>query len=236
MSAISAQGFESNPPTGSPPGSGSESALAQARAETSALLHEVDHRVKNNLQLISSLILLQSRRVESPVAREALRGVLERVSAIAIVHRRLFEANDLQRFDVAQFIHDLVKDLMAVSGRDDLQVALDLQRADIPAARAASVALILNELVSNAIRHAYPQGQAGALEIVARRRNGDVEIIVCDRGVGLANPARPVRGFGLTITDLLCKQLSADCSFTDAEPGVRASVRLPIDPADPHAP
>lgn len=205
--------------------------LAQARAEARALLHEVDHRVKNNLQLICSLILLQSRRIEDGPARDALRGVLERVTAISIVHRRLFQNEDIERFDIAQFVRDLVDDLIAVSGRDDIEVRLDLERIDVPAAQAAPLALIANELVANALRHAFPESRAGVLVVSVRRLNGDFEIAVCDDGVGLADPAKPQRGFGLTIADLLCKQLNADCSFADGEPGVRATVRLPIDPS-----
>ncbi|MCC7266830.1 MAG: sensor histidine kinase [Caulobacteraceae bacterium] len=214
---------------GSDGGAGSDSAaLIRARSETRALLHEVDHRVKNNLQLISSLILLQARRVESQAAREALRGVLERVNAISIVHRRLFQATDMERFDLAQFVRDLVEDMTAVDGRH-IEVKLDLLRIDIPAARAASVALVVNELVSNAFRHAYPNGE-GAVEILVRRVEGAPEIVVCDHGGGLADPETPPRGFGLTIADLLCRQLSANCSFADSEPGVRATVRLPVEP------
>lgn len=201
--------------------------MIQAQSHARALLHEVDHRVKNNLQLISSLILLQARRVQDPAAREALRGVLERVNAIAVVHRRLFQAGDMERFDLAQFVRDLVEDLTAVDRRA-IKVTLDMRRIDIPAAQAASVALVVNELVSNAMRHAYPGG-AGLIEILVRRADGTPEIIVCDHGVGLADPASPPRGFGLTIAELLCKQLGAKCSFADSEPGVRATVRLPIE-------
>lgn len=203
--------------------------MAQARAEALALLHEVDHRVKNNLQLISSLILLQARRVENPDAREALRSVLERVNAISIVHRRLFQTADMQRFDLAQFVGDLVEDVTLSGERADIQVSLDMQRIDIRAAQAASVALIVNELVSNALRHAYPQGR-GVVDIAVRRAGEASEIVVVDHGVGLAVPTAPSRGFGLTIADLLCKQLKAECSFTDSEPGVRATVRLPMEP------
>lgn len=205
--------------------------LLQARAEARALLHEVDHRVKNNLQLICSLIHLQSRRIEDDSAREALRSVLERVTAISIVHRRLFQNEDIERFDIAQFVRDLVDDLIAVSGREDIEVRLDLERIDVPAAQAAPLALIVNELVANAVRHAFPEGRAGVLSIQVRRLNGDFEIEVCDDGIGLPDPTAPQRGFGLTIADLLCRQLTADCSFTDGEPGVRAKVRLPIDPS-----
>ena len=200
----------------------------RSQAEVRALLHEVDHRVKNNLQLISSLILLQARRAQDPSARDALRSVLERVNAISVVHRRLFQAGDMERFDLAQFVRDLVADVTA-TGPDTIDLRLDVRRIDIQAAQAAPVALVVNELLSNALRHAYPD-RRGVVEIVVRRIEGAPVIIVCDRGVGLPDPTSPPRGFGLTLADLLCRQLNAECSFTDLEPGVRATVRLPVEP------
>lgn len=213
------------------PDGGSESdsaALVRSQAEARALLHEVDHRVKNNLQLISSLILLQARRTQDPGARDALRSVLERVNAISVVHRRLFQAEDMERFDLAQFVRDLVDDLVS-TGPGAIDLRLDVHRIDIRAAQAAPVALVVNELLSNALRHAYPDGR-GVVEIVVRRIERAPEIVVCDHGVGLPDPPVPARGFGLTLADLLCRQLSAECSFADSEPGVRATVRLPIEP------
>ena len=184
--------------------------------------------MKNNLQLISSLILLQARRVESADARAALRSVLERVNAISVVHRRLFQAEDMERFDLAQFVRDLVEDIQSV-GDGKIEIALRLRRIDIRAAQAAALALVVNELICNAVRHAYPDGE-GLVEIAVRPDGGVHEIIVADRGIGLPNPTAPTKGFGLTLSNLLCKQLGAECSFADGEPGVRATVRLPIEP------
>src|SRR3954471_16875854 len=92
-----------------------------SRESAATLLAEVDHRVKNNLQLIASMILLQCRRTEDEAARAALKSVLERVNAVATVHRRLFQG-DPHRFDVADFLRDLTGDLAASAGRDDLQI------------------------------------------------------------------------------------------------------------------
>lgn len=206
-------------------------AVERALAQKTALLHEVDHRVKNNLQLISSLLLLQSRRIQDPAAQAALRSMLERVSAIATVHRRLFQSEDVERFDVALFIRDLVDDLTGGAGHADLDVALDLERVEIPAAKAAPLALIVNELLSNAIRHAFAGRGPGRIGVTLRRRNGCFEIVIEDDGVGLGAAAPPPKGFGLTIVDLLGRQLNARCEFADAQPGVRAAVTMPVDAA-----
>jgi PAS domain S-box-containing protein len=202
--------------------------VERALAQKTTLLHEVDHRVKNNLQLISSLLLLQSRRIEDETARLAVRGMLDRVSAVATVHRRLFQNDEIARFDVAEFMRDLVADLVGAAGRRDLTVHLDLERIEVPSSQAAPLALLLNELLTNVIRHAYRPGEGGPIYARLTRDHGDFVIEVSDRGRGLPDPEAPPRGFGLTIVQLLSEQLRAQTRFADAQPGLRATVRTPL--------
>ncbi len=201
--------------------------LQHALEQKTALLHEVDHRVKNNLQLISSLLLLQARRTPDPTVRSALRGMLERVNAVATVHRRLFQSEDVERFDVAAFIRDLVSDAIGSSGRSDITADLDLERVDVPADKAAPLALLFSELLANAIRHAFPDGRAGVIKVSVRRENGHFRIEIADDGVGVATD-EPRPGFGQTIIRLLCEQLRAECETADALPGLRTVIRLPV--------
>lgn len=201
--------------------------LQQALDQKTALLHEVEHRVKNNLQLISSLLLMQARRAPDPAVRLALQGMLERVNAIATVHRRLFQSDDVERFDVAAFIRDLVSDTVGACGRDDIKTTLNLERIDVPAAKAAPLALLFSELLGNALRHAFPDGRAGEISISAVRENGHFRIEIADDGVGIeTEDVRP--GFGQTIIQLLCEQLRAECETINANPGVRTVIRLPV--------
>ena len=203
--------------------------LEQALEQKTALLHEVDHRVKNNLQLISSLLLLQSRRIEDPGARMALGGMLERVSAIATVHRRLFHSDDIERFDVAEFVRDLAGDVAASASREGIEIRLDLEPVAVPASHAAPMALVVNELLGNAVKHAFPGERTGAILISIHRRDGHFDIAVADNGVGMANgPGHGASGFGGTIVQLLCQQLRAKMHVEDAQPGVRAVVTLPV--------
>lgn len=188
------------------------------------VLHEVDHRVKNNLQLIASLILLQSRRAEDEAARAALKTVLGRVTAVATVHRRLFQGDPL-RFEVADFVRDLAGDLAAAAGRDDLQLTLDLQPVSIAASAAAPFALVINELLGNALRHAFPPGQAGRVSVTLTNGGEDCRLTVTDGGLGLRDQPP---GFGLSVVKLLCQQLHAELEIADAGPGVRATVVVPV--------
>lgn len=200
-------------------------ALQTALDQKTVLLHEVDHRVKNNLQLISSLILLQSRRIADPETRASMRSMLNRVSALAIVHRNLFQADDVASFDVSAFIRDITADLADSAGRDDVRVELDLEPVVISASRAAAVALVVNELATNALKHAFPD-RGGRIKVSARAVSGTVTLEIEDDGVGRRQPNEPV-GFGLSLIELLAKQLSARVESEDALPGVRVRIVLP---------
>lgn len=202
--------------------------VERALAQKTSLLHEVDHRVKNNLQLISSLLLLQSRRTESEATRAALRRVLERVTAVATVHRRLFQGETIDRFDFAEFVADLVHDLTGAAPRPNVQVVLDLEPVDVGASQAAPLALILSELLTNALRHAHPASRGGAVRVGLAPLGGGFELRVEDDGVGAPDLQRPAHGFGLTIAHLLAQQLRADIKLEDARPGLRATVRCPV--------
>jgi two-component sensor histidine kinase len=204
-------------------------ALEEALAQKNALLHEVDHRVKNNLQLIASLILLQSRRTADEASRQALKAVLERVTAVATVHRRLFQDDPL-RFDVADFVRDLTGDLAAAAGRDDLEIRLELDDVALPAASAAAFALVINELLGNALKHAFPAGRGGRIAVSLTNLGTAFVLTVADDGVGMGG--RPP-AFGSTIVKLLCQQLHADLDIADAQPGVRTTVTIPMTPTAP---
>ena len=212
----------------------SAEALVKARTEEvqaaldqkTALLHEMDHRVKNNLQLIASLIQLQARRVLDVEARGAMQSMLGRVSALATVHRNLFQADDLAAFEVSAFVRDIAKDLVDATGRDDVRLEFDLTEVVIPASRAAPVALIVNELVTNALKHGFPD-RGGRIALAVMRRDDDFVIEIGDDGVGDGHPGAETPGFGLSLVELLSKQLSAGIDRESAGQGVKLRITVP---------
>jgi two-component sensor histidine kinase len=204
--------------------------LQRALAQKTALLHEIDHRVKNNLQLVSSLLQLQARRADDPAVRQALRAAQTRVNAVAIVHRRLFQGEDAQAFDVAAFLRDMVDDVLGASGRSDIRARLDLQPADLPTAQAAPLALLVSELLTNTILHAFPGGTGGVVSVTLANDGERLRIEIADDGVGVATTGVSP-GIGQTIVGHLCDQLRAEFRSTDACPGVRTVLRLPLNGA-----
>jgi predicted ATPase/two-component sensor histidine kinase len=158
-------------------------------AEKDALLHEVHHRVKNNLQLISSLLNLQAERVEDKAVAELFADSRNRVRSMAMVHENLYRAGNFARISMTLHVKTLCGHLARVydMGRlgVDMQIAVDDIQLDMN--RAVSCGLIINELVSNALKHAFPHQRGGVLHIDLRAIDGyRCELRVSDNGVGLA--------------------------------------------------
>ncbi|HEX2561721.1 sensor histidine kinase, partial [Phenylobacterium sp.] len=139
----------------------------------------------------------------------------------------LFQGEAIDRFDFAEFVRDLVGDLTGAAGVQGLDVRLDVEPVEVGASQAAPLALILSELVTNALRHAHPDGGPATLHIGLTRSERSFEMVVEDDGVGRPGEA-PVAGFGLTIASLLAQQLRAEICLEDAEPGLKATVRCPV--------
>lgn len=203
--------------------------LRAALSQKTVLLHEVDHRVKNNLQMVAALISIQARRITDPAIKETLRAMLARIEALSTVHRRLYQADDISRFDVAGFAGDLVTDLIGATGRDDIQVGLDLQSVEVPADKAAPVALMINELVTNALKHAFVDGRGGTINLSVKRLDGDLRVEIADDGVGLPGGEIGPSSFGRNLVRSLARQLDARASWHDAEPGTRVEIELAIE-------
>lgn len=207
--------------------------LKAALDQRTALVHELDHRVKNNLQLISSLMLMQARHSADPAVKEALNAMTQRLNAVATVHRRLFQTEDIERFDLAEFVRDLVADLAGAAARPQLAFRCDLAPVKVTAAKAASLALLINELITNVLRHAFPDDRAGEVSITIIENNAELWIEILDNGVGMGGhdgmAAGDVQGFGLTIVELLGRQLQARVTREDAHPGVRTRIEAPLE-------
>jgi two-component sensor histidine kinase len=189
---------------------------------------EAEHRVKNTLQLISSIVLLQGRRTGDEAARQALRAVQQRVTAVSVAHRHVAWAGETEAVEVAALVREIVGDLAGSAGREGVAIDLDLEPISIPGRQSAPVALLLSECVGNALRHAFPDGRNGRVHVGLRRGQGAFELTVADDGVGVADGASP-SGFGLTVAQLMAQQLRGRLVTEAAQPGFRLSVSVPLD-------
>ena len=200
--------------------------LTEALAAKTMLIHEVDHRVKNNLQMIAGLMSIQTKAITDPPARSAMEAMLTRIEALGTVHRRLYQSNNVERFDVAEFARDLATDLIRGSGRD-IRLQLELEAVEIPVEKAPPVALMMNELITNSLKHAFPDGRSGRLSIAVITDGKYFGIKIADDGVGMPATVMDNRSFGKRLTGTLARQLNASIAWSSNDPGTIVNIRLP---------
>lgn len=188
-----------------------EDQIRAALNEKTLLLREVHHRVKNNLQIIISLSNLQLRQIEDPKMRQVMAETQNRVRAMALVHEKLYKSETLSDIDLAEYVRFLTSQLFAYYETDSRKVTLktEIGKITLPINTAIPLGLIINELVSNALKHAFPDGRAGSLFILARREDKTINLVVEDTGIGI--PAdlewRNTQSLGLKLVISLVNQL-----------------------------
>lgn len=207
--------------------------LKNALDEKQTLLREVHHRVKNNLQIMVSLFNMQLRTLGEGAGRTALQEARARVTALALVHQALYEGDDLRTVELAEFIDSLVRTLVDASGgpAKGVDVNVQVSAAPAPAAVAVPLALFVVEATTNALKHAFPHGRDGLIEIVVGEdlSAGTMSVIVRDNGVGL--PAEHSTGrTGSSLMAAFARQLGGAATTAPAAGGgveVRLVVPLP---------
>lgn len=197
-----------------------EQAMMDNLREKEVLLKEVHHRVKNNLQIISSIFSLQRDHLgNDPRAAELLLESQNRIRSMAFIHESLYQNKSLSQIDLADYMGSLCRNLvMSYSLTDKVALRTDLHALPMDIDKAIPCGLILNELVSNALKHAFPHGQ-GEIHLSLREEMGQVRILVEDNGRGFPTD-RPVhRGLGLELVEMLTGQLDGQISRTNGAGG-----------------
>ncbi|WFR99032.1 histidine kinase dimerization/phosphoacceptor domain -containing protein [Rhizobium tumorigenes] len=188
------------------------------------LLHEVDHRVKNNLTMIGSLLRLQARTIGDPVITSKLEAMMERIDALATVHRTLYQSGDVTKFDIGEFATKLAEDVIGSSGRGDIGLKCDVDPILVPAGKASSLGLVLNEILTNAIKHGLRDGRAGTIVVKGRSEGSKATITVEDDGIGM--PSEPPTGLGRTLINRLARQTDATVDWSTLSSGTRVTLSL----------
>jgi two-component sensor histidine kinase/HAMP domain-containing protein/sensor domain CHASE-containing protein len=180
--------------------------------EKEILLKEIHHRVKNNMQVMSSLLHLQSNYIEDTHDIEMLRESQHRIQSMALVHEQLYQSPDLTGIDANNYVNDLITNLFRSYGQVARQITIDLQVDDLllDVDTAIPCGLILNELVSNAIKHGFPNGRSGEIHVGLKGRdNRLIELLVRDNGVGISEDTdlAQIKSLGLQLVSSLSRQL-----------------------------
>lgn len=181
--------------------------------EKEALLKEIHHRVKNNLSVVASLLYMQARSSADPVVRATLEQSMARVHSIGLVHDQLYKTKDFARVDLGTYLQTLAHELSATTAAPDRGIAIEVraQPVTVDLDQAMPCGLIVNELLTNALKHAFPH-RAGTVVVTVGERAGRVAIAVADDGVGFDRGRALSAGLGLALIDDLCEQLGATTS------------------------
>jgi PAS domain S-box-containing protein len=187
--------------------------------EKEVLLQEIHHRVKNNLQIISSLLNLQAQQIEDQQIVEAFRDSQNRIRSMALIHEQLYGSHDLAGIDFGTYVQDLATDLFRSYQADSRRIRLDVEtdKVSLGIDRAVPCGLILNELVSNALKHAFPDGRQGRVRIVLRANDGQMMLLVKDDGIGFPEGLdyQSTPSLGLQLVNSLVSQLDGTVELSE---------------------
>ncbi len=198
--------------------------ITRGRAQTDILLRELQHRMKNNLQVIVSLLTLQLRQSSSQETRERFASVLDRVLAIGLAHDQLSFKSSASSVDMQDYLKALCANIDP--RRPQVKIQVDVDKAGIPLDRAVPIGLIVNELVTNSVKYAFDE-EGGVIEVVFRvdETIGEAQLSVSDNGRGMG-PAR-TGGFGLRLVESLTGQLGGRRTTPEVARGTRTMVSFP---------
>lgn len=200
-------------------------------AERDLLLQEIDHRMKNNFAIVASILDIQRRRTDGEAA-EALGAALARVESIARAHRHLYRsAGQVDTVDMQAYLGDLCAALAdALFLRGGVSLSCSADAANMPRDRAVSIGLVVNELVTNAAKHAFTGRTGGSITVGLRRRPGGMTLIVSDDGVGMpqaATSAGPDHGLGSRLIPAFARQAGGTLSTESGPEGTTVTMDMP---------
>lgn len=197
-------------------------------ARQEALLHEVNHRVANSLQLVSALVSMQASTVREPDAQAALRDTQSRIAAIVQIHRRLYTSHDVERVDMQDYLQGLVAELsQSLPDAAERPIRLRTEPIQLDTDKAVSLGVVVTELVTNAIKYAYADGEGGEVRVALERDSGEVKLTVEDDGGGMpVGGGAQGTGLGQRVIAAMAKSLHSKLQLDPGHNGVRAVLRF----------
>ena len=205
-------------------------ALTQALHRNAMLLDEVNHRVKNSLQVVSNLLRTQALNNTNAIVREQLLESSSRVETIAEVHRRLYGTDTYDTVEITDLLRDIAEIAVPLTNTTDHTVNWIMpEPISLPVRDAIPVALIVNELLTNSFKHAFPNGRTGTIRLEVEHLADELHIAVDDDGIGLPEgaEAKEKSSFGLGMVRLLAGQLNGTLEVHRKNPGSRFTLRFP---------
>ena len=200
--------------------------LRRRAEDNERLLRELQHRVKNNLQVIVGLVAVQLRRAEHPEARRVLRAVGQRVEALRLLHDKLYVGGTVDRVDLGAYLTELAGSLLRFHGeeRARIRLVLEVKRLTISPEQAAPIGLVVNEFITNSLKYAFESAEGSIGLRLEPRRGGLAQLTLWDDGKGL--PAERHGGTGMRMIEGLARQLSAETAWDSTGGGTRLTLTV----------
>ncbi len=215
-----------------------EAELVQAKERQDLLVLEIHHRVKNNLQVVASLLNLQASRIRMPEARAEFQAARDRVRALATLHRHLYADGALHTINMRSFLTELCGQLFQALGEKEgerIRLLIEAPELRMSSDQAVPLSLIVTEAVTNSMKYAFPDGRRGTISVTLSDRGGALDLVISDDGVGIVagkGDQEPGRrdGIGLQLIRGFSRQLGAALDVEEGD-GTRYAVRLQARPA-----
>jgi len=213
-----------------------EDVLHQALAEKGVLLAEVHHRVKNNLQIITALLDLTRMRIPDPVTSAILMDLVLKIRTMAQIHTRLYESKQFDKINIGSHIRDQVTDLSSVYLKSGPEITCTIDAEDIALSvdRAIPLALVINEALSNAFKHAFRGRSSGTILVNLWQEAGNIHITIKDDGIGVPEDLDIDRttSLGMKLIRNLVQQLQGSLTVQSTSPGFRVDIEFPVVPKE----
>lgn len=192
-------------------------------------LKEIDHRTGNNYQTVLALVLAQARRSTAQPVQEALQQVADRIRAIASASKKLaISAENLEEVRAGEHLRELCQEISRGLARPGIDVECDFADVSLDAEKTICISILVNELVTNALKHAFPDDREGLIKVSLHPLNGHLELRIEDNGIGVTGSASTRgTGLGVRLVETFTRQLRADHAISPANHGTRHLIRIP---------
>ncbi len=194
--------------------------------EKEVLLQEIHHRVKNNMQVVASLLNLQKNRIDDEKSKAAFEESKDRINSMGLVHELLYQSESLHDFDLGNYVKKLADNLLGVGG---VNLKLAIENISVGIDQAVPCGLVINELISNSLKHAFPEGESGMLQIKGRLLGDEIELEIADNGHGMPKDfdIGNTRTLGhMLVKGLVENQLHGTWDMSSSKAGTKHTMRF----------
>jgi len=205
--------------------------IEQREKEKEVLVREMHHRVKNNLQLTSSLLNLQARKMTDNEASQSIKQARDRIHAISLIHQKLYSKDEISQINLSEYIPDLCNAVLHSNSQPSTKISLEfkVESIFISIDMAISIGLIINEAVINSLKHAFNNNNQGGIEISAIKSDNNINLAIKDNGIGILKPenSKSFGGFGFQLMHSFATKLSGKI-FIENNNGTIINIKIPL--------